>query len=177
MKKILILIVGASGVGKDTLLKELKKYLSANFIKRYITRQPDINESNYYVSKEAFKVLENSAYFISSWSAHNNFYGISKNSIKEGLNIISVSRAVIKNFEDIFEEVYTINITLNKKILKQRLLNRKRESLNEIENRLNRDYKIINAKNLIEFENNKEVNESTKELKNLIEAILNKTTK
>ena len=40
MKKI-ILIVGASGVGKDSLLKSLKGKININFVKRYITREPD----------------------------------------------------------------------------------------------------------------------------------------
>lgn len=50
MKKKIILIVGASGVGKDSLIKEAKKELKEefNFIRRYITRKPDKNEKNYF---------------------------------------------------------------------------------------------------------------------------------
>ncbi|WP_044416679.1 hypothetical protein [Halarcobacter anaerophilus] len=57
MKKI-ILIVGASGVGKDSLLKSLKGKININFVKRYITREPDQNENNYYIDDEAFHRLK-----------------------------------------------------------------------------------------------------------------------
>ena len=40
MKRI-ILIVGASGVGIDALLRGIRDKVKANFIKRYITRKPD----------------------------------------------------------------------------------------------------------------------------------------
>jgi len=65
MKKI-VLIVGASGVGKDTLLRNIKDKMQANFIQRYITREPDKNESNFYLDKEAFLALKEKNYFISS---------------------------------------------------------------------------------------------------------------
>ena len=63
MKQI-VLVVGASGVGKDTLLKEAQNKMSFNFVKRYITREPDKNEQNYYVEENAFEVLKNSDFFI-----------------------------------------------------------------------------------------------------------------
>lgn len=169
MNKKIVLVVGASGVGKDTLLNELKKILDANFIKRYITRIPDINETNYYLSKEAFIILKQNSFFISSWSAHGNFYGISKNCIKDdSINIISISRAVIQEFEKEFENVFTINIVLDKDTLKKRLIKRNRETLTQIENRLNRTYTKIEAKNLLKFCNDKSINESAKKLKELI---------
>jgi len=48
MKKI-ILIVGASGVGKDTLIKYARKKMKKeiNFVRRYITRKPDKNEKTF----------------------------------------------------------------------------------------------------------------------------------
>lgn len=57
MQKI-VLIVGASGVGKDSLLKIIKSKIDANFVKRYITRIPDENESNYFIDEEAFTILK-----------------------------------------------------------------------------------------------------------------------
>ncbi|KIM02484.1 MAG: hypothetical protein KN64_15115 [Sulfurovum sp. AS07-7] len=92
----IVLIVGASGVGKDTLLKAIQNVVKANFITRYITRVPDNNESNYYIGKDDFEHLRKSDFFVSSWEAHGNIYGISQTSIKDGLNIISISREAIK---------------------------------------------------------------------------------
>ena len=173
MKKKIILIVGASGVGKDSLIKEAKKELKEefNFIRRYITRKPDKNEKNYFLENSAFKLLKKNDYFVSSWEAHDNFYGISKNSIKNRLNIISISRSKISDFEKNFEKVYVINITLNKEELKNRLIKRGRESLEEIQKRLDRSYDKIKAKNLINFENDKPFEESKEAFIKLLKEI------
>ncbi len=171
MSKKIILIVGPSGVGKDTLLRNIKNKMEANFVNRYITREPDENETNYFIQKEAFEILEKNNFFISTWSAHNNLYGIAKNSIFEGLNIISISRAKIKDFEKQYQKVYTINITLNKNDLKQRLEKRARESREEIEKRLNRSYEKIEARNLLEFENNKTLDKSVEDFLKLLRQI------
>lgn len=173
MKQI-VLVVGASGVGKDTLLKEAQNKMSFNFVKRYITREPDKNEQNYYVEENAFEVLKNSDFFISSWEAHNNKYGISKNQIKDGLNIISISRGAIKDFETNFQNVITIEVTLPKDVLYERLKNRARESEEGIINRLNRVYEKIVAKNLIYFDNSQNLKTSTKKFVEILNEIKNK---
>ena len=89
METKVILIVGASGVGKDTLIKEAKKELKKkfNFIRRYITRKPDKSEKNFFLEDSAFEILKENDFFISCWDAHNNLYGISKDSIKNKTNI------------------------------------------------------------------------------------------
>jgi len=155
MKSKIILIVGPSGAGKDTLLRHAKIVLEekANFVRRYITREADLNENNYFVDKDAFELLKTNNYFASSWPAHSNLYGIPKKFIKEGLNIISISRSKIQDFEEQYENVYTINITIPKNILRERLISRGRESLEQIEKRLARSYEKIEAKNLLEFDN------------------------
>ncbi|WP_044418892.1 AAA family ATPase [Halarcobacter anaerophilus] len=172
MKKI-ILIVGASGVGKDSLLKSLKGKININFVKRYITREPDQNENNYYIDDEAFHRLKKDDFFISTWEAHTNKYAIAKNQIVDGLNLISISRGAIKDFEGKFEYVTTINITIPKEQLFQRLKNRARESDEEIQKRIDRSYTLIDAKNLIEFDNSKSIEESTQDFINLIQQIAN----
>ncbi len=175
----IVLIVGASGVGKDTLLKEIKKDLGKNFhfIKRYITRKPDKSEKNYYLADDAFELLKNNSFFLSTWSAHNNFYGIAKNSIKKGINIISISRSKIKDFENVFDNVYTINISVSKDELRNRLTLRARESKEEIEQRLNRTYKNIEAKNLIEFNNEGSLNNTSKSFLKLLNEFKNNKDK
>lgn len=162
MKKKIILIVGASGVGKDSLIKEAKKELKHefNFVRRYITRKPDKSEKNYFLESSAFKLLKDSDFFISFWDAYENHYGISKDSIKDGVNIISISRSKIGDFENFFDDVCTINVTLDKEELKNRLLKRGRESIENIQKRLDRSYDKIEAKNLINFENNRPFDES-----------------
>lgn len=175
MSTKIVLIVGPSGVGKDTLIKESKKELKKkiNYVKRYITRKPDKNEKNYYVDDFAFEILKHNSYFASTWNAHGNSYGIAKSSIKAGVNIISISRSKIEDFEKQYENVYTINVTVPKDELRNRLLLRNRESEIEIEKRLNRSYAKIAAKNLIEFDNSKSIEESNEDFVELLDRILN----
>lgn len=170
MKKI-ILIVGASGVGKDSLIKSIKDKIEANFVQRFITRKPDSNELNYYVDKKAFETLNEDNFFISTWNAHGNSYGIAYSHIKDGLNIISISRSSIRDFESFYENVTTINITVPRDVLFERLKNRNRETSEEIEKRLNRSYSKIMAKNLIDFDNSQSIEESSKKLIEILENI------
>jgi phosphonate metabolism protein PhnN/1,5-bisphosphokinase (PRPP-forming) len=156
----IILVVGASGVGKDTLLKSIQNDIKANFVTRYITRVPDNNESNYYLDHDAFKVLKDNSFFVSSWEAHGNIYGISKNSIKDGLNIISISREAIKDFEEKFNDITTIEIGIPEELLYLRLKNRGREDEDSISKRIQRSRQQIEANNLIYFDNSKPLEES-----------------
>lgn len=172
MDEKIILIVGNSGSGKDTLLKALKNdFNNINFVRRYITRKPDKNENNYFLETSAFTVLQTQGFFISSWYAHGNSYGISKASIKTGVNIISISRSKIEDFESNYKNVITINITVKKEVLRKRLENRARESKEEIENRLNRTYPKLNCKNLINFDNSSSLELSIEKFKELIKSL------
>ena len=178
MSKKIVLIVGPSGVGKDTLLKYSKKVLKENstfnFVKRYITRKPDSNEKNYYVQEEAFDLLKKEDFFVSSWQAHENLYGISKSSVQNGVNIISISRSHVQDFERVYDEVYTIHVTIPKELLLQRLRLRARESEAEIMQRFKRTYETIDAKNLIEFDNSKNIEASCEAFVTILEEIANK---
>lgn len=175
MQTKIVLIVGPSGVGKDTLLRYAKEVYAQklNFVKRYITRQADLNESNYYVDEYAFEVLRHNGYFASHWNAHGNLYGIPKRFLESGLNIISISRSRIKEFEAQYDNVYTINISIPKELLEQRLLNRARENKEEIEKRLSRTYEKIEARRLIEFDNSKALEESKEKFIKLLKEIEN----
>lgn len=168
MKK-LILIVGPSGVGKDTLLSNIQNKIEANFVTRYITRLPDKNESNFYLDNEAYEILHDNEFFISTWKAHKNSYAIPKNQIKSGLNIISISRGVIGDFEKEFDNVITIEITLSKEVLYKRLKGRGRENEDEIQKRLDRSYKTVEAKNLVQFSNDKTIEKSISSFIELLE--------
>lgn len=173
MKRKIILIVGSSGVGKDTLLKESKKLLSKdyNFVRRHITRKPCKNEDNFFLENGEFETLIKSNFFISSWQAHGNTYGIAKKSIDNSINIISISRSKIKEFEDNFQDVTTINIFVNKEKLRERLENRSRENKEEIEKRLNRSYGKIEARNLIEFDNSENIEKSSRKFIELLKSL------
>ena len=172
-QKKIILIVGPSGVGKDSILEASKEYLSSSLhlVKRYITRKPNEHEDNHYLSVDEFKVKVQENFFASHWGAHENLYGIAKASILDGVNIISISRGSIKDFEALYDKVYTLHITVPKEVLRQRLLNRGRESLEQIEKRLERSYESLEAKHLIEFDNQAPLEEGAIKFAQLLKGI------
>ncbi|WP_417326863.1 AAA family ATPase [Halarcobacter sp.] len=172
MDEKIILIVGDSGAGKDTLLKALRnEFSNINFVRRYITREADSHENNYFLETSAFTVLQTQGFFISSWYAHGNSYGISRSSIKKGVNIISISRSRIKDFESSYEKVFTINITVSKEVLRKRLEKRARESKEEIDKRLERNYPKLECKKLINFDNSLPLEQSIEKFKELIKSL------
>ena len=155
-----ILVVGPSGAGKDTLIRHAKHHFAQvgriDFARRYITRPPDQNEDNYFVDESAFRLLESARFFISTWNAHSYRYGIPGNIITDennGAVLCSVSRSSIIDFESKCNSVTTIHVTVKKDVLFERLLKRGRETEEEIEKRLLQADKPFLSNNLITFDN------------------------
>ncbi len=154
----IVLICGPSGVGKDSLISAAKNYFKENkfmnFVTRYITRMPDSFEQNYYVCREGFNTLKQSGFFLIWWESFGYLYGIPKYKIKDHcVNFLSVSRTVIKFFEENFKDVYTIFITADFNSVYKRLKKRNREDKDMIKKRLERFHLEFEAKNKIVFKN------------------------
>ena len=81
----LIVVVGPSGSGKDTLLKKvIKKIPNSILVKRYITRKKDIkNEDHYSISIKNFEDKISKKHFFVYWNAHGFSYGIPFKEIKK----------------------------------------------------------------------------------------------
>tara|TARA_B100000700_G_scaffold179890_2_gene198585 strand:+ start:222 stop:551 length:330 start_codon:yes stop_codon:yes gene_type:complete len=76
----LIAIVGPSGSGKDTLIRELRKTLKAYFPIRFITRPNYPNDEKYNsVSETQFESLIKNDDLAFYWSANGLYYGIPRN--------------------------------------------------------------------------------------------------
>lgn len=167
----LILVVGPSGSGKDTLLRGLKKQFNGNncldFVRRYITRPPDSNEDNYYVDRNCFKILKHNDFFISDWKAHGNEYGIPRNALAAGNGIqrrlCSISRDAIADFEDVYDNVIVLQITASQDVLRQRLMGRGREKDEDVKKRLARAEHPVHAKRLIVFDNSHSLEQSQRD--------------
>ena len=136
----LFLIVGPSGVGKDSIIDELKIRLGSrvHFPRREITRPADPSEDFISITAEAFKA-ENYAI---AWQAHGLSYGIRREDflpLARGYDVIlNASRALVSKFEDLFDPVFVVQVTANPDSIATRLANRGRESRQEIKQRLNR---------------------------------------
>ena len=164
-----ILVAGPSGSGKDTLLRHAKKSLAADpsvlFSKRYITRPPGKDEENYYVDHPGFHHLTQTGFFLSTWQAHNNLYGIANHLFFEHHDyttvICSVSRTAIADFENSPLRCVTLLVTADADILRQRLEIRGREDAADIHNRLARSQLAVAAGNLITFDNSADLDHSS----------------
>lgn len=157
----IILLVGPSGSGKDSLLRLARQELESNtaiaFARRYITRPPDRSEDNYYIETIGFAHLETGGFFLSTWQAHGNRYGIANHLFRDQQPyttlICSVSRSVIGDFEKKNPHATTIEITVSQDALRNRLKVRGREQSADIDKRLKRANQPVIARNLHRFDN------------------------
>jgi ribose 1,5-bisphosphokinase len=142
----LILVVGPSGAGKDTLLGLAKAACADDtnivFARRVVTREASEFEDNEQVSDEAFRqALAQDAYAM-HWEAHGHCYALPRaidDDIRAGRMVIAnVSRTVISAMRRAYAEVMVISITAPPQVLAERIAMRARGSDGKIEQRLGR---------------------------------------
>jgi len=143
----LFLIVGNSGSGKDSIIKEIQKIWPVQKIPlrvatRYITRPPHESEPYVYLKPDIFYQLENEGHFFLTWHIYGFDYGIGKEVFQwifEGINVVAnVSRTIIPKARKKIFSVKVIFISVPYEMTISRLKKRKRESENgeEIKMRL-----------------------------------------
>jgi len=142
-----VLVVGPSGSGKDTLLREAAKRLNDRstiiFPRRVITRESDPElEDHSTITREQFDSMVDGGEAALNWKAHGNGYIIPLSidqSVREGATaVFNASRSVITDAMERYENVGVINITVPAETLAERLVSRGRESADEITRRLER---------------------------------------
>ncbi len=143
---MLLLIVGPSGAGKDTLLNGVRDLLGGQkgirFVRRVITRPGDLGEEAHEsVSEQEFALREAAGDFALSWRAHGLHYGIpadiSQDLAKGRTVVANVSRAVVAEAAERFP-VTVIEITAPAAVLERRLAARGREDADDVARRLSR---------------------------------------
>lgn len=143
---MLILIVGPSGAGKDTLLNGVRETLGEHapvrFVRRVITRPGDMGEESHEsVSEQAFHTRQEAGDFALTWRAHGLHYGIPADiglDLAQGRIVIAnVSRAVVAEAAERFP-VAVIEIGAPADTLARRLAARGREDAVDVARRLSR---------------------------------------
>tara|TARA_R110001599_G_scaffold171614_1_gene362816 strand:+ start:13682 stop:14239 length:558 start_codon:yes stop_codon:yes gene_type:complete len=143
----LFLIVGPSGVGKDSVLDMARAHFEGApnvlFPKRIITRAANAGGEAHITEDEAtFQARAAAGDFALSWQAHGFYYGIAKDicaDIDAGRHVvINVSRTVINAARESFSHVTVIAITAQPEIIAARLQQRGRETATEIAKRIER---------------------------------------
>ncbi len=158
-------IIGASGVGKDTLMNYARRNLSAEnqkiiFLHRYITRPANAGGENHIeLSDVEFEVRRENGLFCMNCDSHGYRYGIgleSKQLIDEGFSVVvNGSREYAEEAIKIFPNLVPVLITVNDDELAERLHGRGRETAAEIEKRLARaaQYNQLDLPNLQRIDN------------------------
>ena len=145
----IVLIVGNSGSGKDSLIRELVKGFPERFCttKRFITKPLHPSEDFIPVSKEEFDELLSNNNFFLHWESYGYHYGVSKEVLekvdRDFIVLVNVSRQVVENSKK-FSFVKSVFVRVPFEITKERILSRGRESGEEVSGRLNRALALEN---------------------------------
>ena len=142
----LVLVVGPSGAGKDTLLGLANAVFADDpgivFPRRVVTREASAFEDNDQVSLDDFeRALAQDAYAM-HWRAHGHLYALPRSidgEIRAGRIVVAnVSRTVIGAMRGMYADVVVVSITAPPEILAERLAARGRGSDGQIQQRLTR---------------------------------------
>jgi len=142
----LVLVVGPSGAGKDTLIARARAACrddgSVVFPRRIVTRPPSAFEENEFMPAAAFEQAAARGAFAFWWSAHGHLYAIPLAvdfDIEAGRTVVcNVSRTVIGSVRGRYANVVTVLVTAPREVLGARLAVRDRPSDGRIADRINR---------------------------------------
>ena len=144
----LVLVVGPSGAGKDTLINGARATLTdqhtLRVVRRVVTRISSQWEDHDSLDVGTFLAQQQAGAFALHWQAHGLHYGIPA-IISQWLGagdsvICNCSRAAIKQARERFPDVVVVLVTASKDILAARLAGRARETT--LSTRLERGIKL-----------------------------------
>lgn len=143
----LVLVVGPSGAGKDSVLSGARAELAGDrrfvFPRRFVTRFADAQaEDHFSMSDMEFAIAVSKDAFALWWKAHGNSYGIGR-SIESDLDAgavvaVNCSRSIVGEAMERFQNVTVIEITAPPDVLVQRIVARGRESEAQAQARVSR---------------------------------------
>lgn len=142
----IVLVVGPSGAGKDTLIRYARAALAGDrrfaFPRRLVTRPSSEAEEHDTIDEDSFAVGVSSGAFALSWRAHGLGYavpGSARDLAEAGRSVIcNVSRTVIGQARELRCDVSVVEVKVPLDILRARLVARGRPEDGDIEKRLAR---------------------------------------
>ena len=146
-KGCLIVVVGPSGSGKDSLLGAARDHYvgshDVKIVQRVITRPIDAgHEPHQFLPTADFIAARDRGDFAVCWEAHNLHYGVPaqvRDWIEDGkVAILNGSRGAMENIRRVFPSSRTVLVSVDEKALATRLAKRARESSSDISARLGR---------------------------------------
>jgi ribose 1,5-bisphosphokinase len=141
----LVLVVGPSGAGKDTLIELARAAFhddaSVVFPRRIVTRAA-AGEPHDTMDAEAFERAARAGAFALTWDAHDLRYGIPAEMdahIRAGRTVVcNVSRTIVDKVRERYAEVRAVLVTAPAEVLMTRLAARARGSDGDLAKRLAR---------------------------------------
>ncbi|PYY92574.1 phosphonate metabolism protein/1,5-bisphosphokinase (PRPP-forming) PhnN [Pseudomonas sp. TKO26] len=148
-----IYLMGPSGAGKDSLIDAARqpiRRLGCEVAKRVITRSAEsVGEEALEVTSEEFERRVTLGEFALFWRANGLGYGIPRQIdtwLARGRNVlVNGSRGYLRQARERYPDLIPIVLTVDNEVLRRRLLRRARESLSEIERRLQRNQQFVSA--------------------------------
>jgi len=180
----LVLVVGPSGAGKDTILRHLEATLPLDadiaIARRYITRPADPDgERHIPVTHAAYAALQRTGAFVLCWESHGLGYGIGReilSCLEAGMwVVVNGSRVHVSDARARFAgRLSVVLVTASPDVLAKRLAARNRETREEIEARLARTAEIaVNVKPDLVILNDGDLAEAVTTLRNhLLRAVM-----
>jgi thymidine phosphorylase/ribose 1,5-bisphosphokinase len=144
----LVLVVGPSGVGKDTLISGARQALDNDkrfvFVRRLVTRAAQAEgEDHDSVGPQTFRQMEAAGRFALSWDAHNLRYALPLSLDTDlalgKIVVANVSRHVVAQAMEKYPACAVVLITAEISCRAERLVRRGRESGDQITARLARE--------------------------------------
>ncbi len=178
----LILVVGNSGSGKDSITNgvsekyplDLKKIY---IVKRYITRPPSETENNYLIGSEEFNEMSKQGEFALQWHIYGLDYGVPieiEEWLKKGhIVIVNVSRTIINDARKKYKNLKVVFIEVPFETTLQRLKSRERESEQGLKERIERarnNQKFLEAD--FEIDNSGDLDEAINQFLNYVISIV-----
>ena len=155
MKGRLLYLMGASGAGKDTVLDGVKTQLGSRvyIAPRIITRHCTPTEKRAInVSSEQFQIMHAQGLLAMAWYANGLSYGIHRDihhHLERGCDVlVNGSRAYLPQASLDFPTLQPVLLRVDSDTLKQRLIQRKRETRQQIQERLERNAQFSHLSDL-----------------------------
>jgi ribose 1,5-bisphosphokinase len=132
----LVLVVGPSGAGKDTIMRRVHDRLGPGsgivFARRVVTRAADAAEDNEVATDETFLEALGRGGFVLDWQAHGLRYGVPRQVCEElaqgRVVVVNVSRTVVPRARSTFDRVRIVLLTAPAEIRASRISARGRDA-------------------------------------------------